>query len=272
MFRHVVHFITVVGCGFSTGCGDVETSSPRTDTKYEIPTVNEPAGGRDLEPSADELRDQLGANENARFEKVAGRIRSARLFDSGATNLNALEGLDLWVLELDGLKVDDLAFARGMPLRKLHMRKADVSDIGALEGMELEELNLMGTGVKDVGVLRTMKVGTLWIPDTSVDDLGPLAGRDLVSLDVANTPVADLSPLAGMASLKRLNIAGSNVTDLTPLRGLRLERLLFTPSKIKKGLDAVREMNTLRELGTSFEDRQGPARFWAAFDAAGGKL
>jgi hypothetical protein len=87
---------------------------------------------------------------------------------------------------------------------------------------------------------------------------------------VEGTPVSDLTPLAGMTSLRRLNIARTGITDLTPLGGLQLERLIFTPSKIERGLEAVRGMTSLTALGTRFEDASDtlpPDQFWEKLDA-----
>ena len=91
----------------------------------------------------------------------------------------------------------------------------------------------------------------------------------LVSLTLEDTKVSDLSPLA-RHPMERLHIAGTEVTDLTPLGTMRLKRLIFTPGKIKQGLDVVRQMDTLEELGTTFRDtfdnRMPPQTFWELFD------
>jgi hypothetical protein len=68
-----------------------------------------------------------------------------------------------------------------------------------------------------------------------------------------------------------LNIAGTKVTDLTPLKGRNLTRLIFTPENITKGIEIVRDMESLRELDTSFEGdtptAMRPADFWSQYDA-----
>jgi internalin A len=112
-----------------------------------------------------------------------------------------------------------------------------------------------------------MPLKTLWVASTKITDLSPLVGKDLTSLDVEKTPVNDLSVLSGMSSLRRLNIAEAAVTDLTPLARVRLERLIFTPSRIENGLDVVRQMPTLQTLGTNFDRQMPAAEFWKALDA-----
>jgi Leucine-rich repeat (LRR) protein len=116
--------------------------------------------------------------------------------------------------------------------------------------------------VTDISAVRDMPLNTLWLTDTQVGDLQALEGMHLESLDVHGTPISDLTPLRGMLSLRRLDIAESQVTDLTPLAGLRLERLVFTPERIEKGIDVVREMPTLKAIGTSFESVKAAAQFW----------
>ncbi|MEM6916250.1 MAG: hypothetical protein AAF491_06745, partial [Verrucomicrobiota bacterium] len=44
------------------------------------------------------------------------------------------------------------------------------------------------------------------------------------------------------------------VSDLSPLQGLPLTRLVFDPEDIKKGIDAVKAMPTINQIGTKFED------------------
>jgi hypothetical protein len=66
--------------------------------------------------------------------------------------------------------------------------------------------------------------------------------------------------------MQRLHIAGTEVTDLTPVGTMQLTRLIFTPGKIKQGIDMVRTMDSLQELGTTFDNRMPPQTFWELFD------
>jgi hypothetical protein len=86
-----------------------------------------------------------------------------------------------------------------------------------------------------------------------------------MSLTLHRTGVSDLSPLAG-TGLLRLHVGETPVTDLTPLRDLKLKRLIFTPENIKKGLDIARNMESLEELGTTFENRMPAEVFWHLYD------
>jgi hypothetical protein len=70
-----------------------------------------------------------------------------------------------------------------------------------------------------------------------------------------------------MSSLRRLNIAGSAVSDLTSVTSLPLERLIFTPGRIQRGLDELRRIPTLRTLGTTFDGQMPADEFWKALDA-----
>lgn len=269
------------------GCGDAAAPS-----KPEAPPTRvAPVDTSNPPITAAELRRRLGANEQAAFREDGGRIVAAQLSGSGVTDLSPLAGLPIEVLDLRGLAISDLAPLKdlplrelyaeetqvrdlsplaGLPLAKLYLSHAPVSDVSPLAGMELEELNLVGTRVRDLEPLANARLGTLWLRNTSVHDLTPLAATGLVSLDIEGTPVTDLRPLAEMTSLRRLNIARSAVQDLSPLAGLELQRLIFTPSQIKSGLDVVREMPSLTALGTQFEedsDAIPPAEFWRKLDA-----
>ena len=65
----------------------------------------------------------------------------------------------------------------------------------------------------------------------------------------------------------RLNMTGSEVTDLTPLKGMPLQRLIFTPSKITKGIEVIRDSPTLQGIGTDFDNVKAAAEFWQEYDA-----
>ena len=217
----------------------------------------------------------INAPEVHDISPLAGlRIHKLDLYQCSVSNLTPLSGLPLEALALDRTKVTDLKPLSGMPLQYLSLSETDVSDLTPLAGCPLKQLNLVRTKVSDLSPLARCPLETLWLNETPVKDLSPLRNVPLVSLTIAGTLVEDLSPLKGMP-LKRLHIARSQVTDLTPLRWLRLERLVFTPSRIKTGLDIVRNMPTLREIGTAFgesdwgmEDRMMPPdEFWALYDA-----
>jgi Leucine-rich repeat (LRR) protein len=92
-----------------------------------------------------------------------------------------------------------------------------------------------------------------------------LAGSSLISLTLHNTAVSDLTPLAS-TKLERLHIGETEVTDLTPIKDLPLTRLVFSPLKIKIGLEYMRTKLTLKEIGSSFETLMPPQNFWAVYD------
>lgn len=185
-------------------------------------------------------------------------------------DLGALRGLPLDQLYLeDNARLTDISALRGMPLQKLYLSRTRVENLGPLRGAPLEELNLLGASVKDLSPLAECPLKMLWLTGCPVADISPLRRVPLVSLTLQDTRVADLSPLTGTA-LQRLHIGGTEVTDLTPLASLRLTRLVFTPGRIKAGLDVVRQMTSLQELGTRFDDtaddKMPPATFWELYD------
>jgi len=270
----------LLGCG-----GSSEPDTQQTDDgEQRVPESDGPPRAM----SVAQLKQKLGANQNAQFDTSMGEIYQVKLYQSGVKDISALAGLPLRELDLGGVpvseidvlkgmplenliledtQVSDLSVLRGMPLKELMLQNTKVSDLEPLTGMKLRKLNLMNTPVQDIQIVKTFPLNTLWIPGTQVVDLTPLAALKLESLDVQDTPVNDALVLSGMDSLKRLNIAGSQITDLTPLKGLRLQRLVFTPERIRTGMEIVRNMASLTELGTSFETRMGPADFWKRLDA-----
>ncbi len=181
----------------------------------------------------------------------------------GITGIEPLRGMPLKLLGIEDTPVADLTPLKGMKLEKLYLNNTRVTDLKPLANMPLNELMLAGSTVKDLEPLKGAPLQALWLNNTPVGDISPLAGCPLISLTLEGTPAADLKPLAKMTSLKRLHIGKTRVSDLTPLKSLKLERLIFTPENIRKGMDVARNMETLTEVGTTLETRMPPAQFWS---------
>jgi len=298
------------GCGPSDGRGPKPQSTPaveaaKAEQPKSIEVIPEPPASEpspDAAQPAQAIRTQEALeaalktkNPGLKGEVVAqsdGRnLVAVKVNDPGLTEIGPLAGLPLQMLDLSQCRVEDIKPLRGMPLRELYLEGTQVRDLGPLAGMPLvklylsktpvedlkplagrplEELNLLGTRVTDLSPLRGSRIRMLWLNDTPVSDISPLADVPLVSLTLAGTKVSDLSPLKNHP-LERLHIANTEVTDLSPLASMRLVRLIFTPGRIKTGLDVARKMPTLAEIGTAFgegpDTRMAPADFWRRFDA-----
>jgi len=233
-----------------------------------------------------------GYRDQAQFEMNPDLGLVGDLSGGGVVDISPLTGIPFGALDLRGLQVSDLTPLKGMPLRvlgveetavtnlhplagmrleKLYLNATVVSDLHPLTGMPLVELMLVETSVKDLRPLRGLPLQQLWLSEAPVQDISPLAECPLVSLTLEGTKVSDIRPLARISSLKRLHIAGTKVNDLTPLKGLKLQRLIFTPANIKMGLDIVRGMKTLTEIGTTLDTRMPPEKFWQQYDQASKK-
>ncbi|WP_437224044.1 leucine-rich repeat domain-containing protein [Planctomicrobium sp. SH661] len=181
---------------------------------------------------------------------------------------------NLQELYLEKAQVSEISPLKDLSIKKLWLSHCPVRDLSPLAGKTFEELNLCDTLVEDFSPLASMKIGTLWLRGTGLADLTVISEIPLKSLDVQKTAVTDLSPISKMTSLERLNIADTEVTDLTPLQGLALTRLVFTPEKITRGMDVIRNMKSLRQLDTSFDGAQTlatPSEFWERFDRMNSK-
>jgi hypothetical protein len=219
------------------------------------------------EITIDELRTKLKANQYAQFRKQGGQIVFADLRDSGVTDLTPLAGLPLMDLMLENLQIKDLSPLKGMNLNQLYLNDSAIEDISPLANVQAKLLNLNGTKIKDISSLANMKLDTLWIPHTQVTDISPLAKQEaMISLDCEESPVTDIAPLANVLSLQRLNIAKTQVTDLTPLAKHNLTRLIFSPEKIKTGIDIARNMTSIQEIGSNLDQKMTPDVFWKLFD------
>lgn len=183
------------------------------------------------------------------------------------TDLSPLKGMPLVALFLEeNRRLTDIAPLRGMRLMKLYLSNTRIANLGPLRGAPLREVNLVRTRVDDVAPLSESPIQMLWLSECPIRDISPLKTTPLVSLTVENTPVDDISAFRGHP-IQRLHIGGTDVSDLTPVRDMRLTRLIFTPSKIEKGLEHARSMPTLQQIGTTFDEMMPPPVFWQAYDA-----
>jgi hypothetical protein len=134
--------------------------------------------------------------------------------------------------------------------------------------MKLTHLDLNGCGqVQALSPLKGMPLTGLYINDSKVRDLTPLRDTKLEFLACNNTSVKDLTPLKGMP-LKTLVMHGTGVADLRPLQGMALDAIRLTPRNITQGLDILRDMKSLKSIGTGWLDTPSwpPAEFWDRYD------
>ena len=229
-----------------------------------------------------------GYSGNGQFQiDENGQPRAIALDNCGVTDLSPLKGMPLMMLALQNCAVPDIEALKGMPLvelylentavkdlsplegmatlKKLYLSGTIVSDLSPLRGLPIIEMNLVNTRVSDLSGLEGMPLSMLWLTDSPVEDISPLKASPLVSLTLHRTPVMDLSPLSG-TQLQRLHIGETPVTDLSPLKGMGLTRLVFDPDRIEKGMDAVKQIPSMQQIGTKFEDGANdlkpPAVFW----------
>ena len=219
-----------------------------------------------------------------------GKIVAAEFPSCGLKDLSPLRGLKLEALDLSGNPVREIRHLRGMPLTRLfleytlvesleELREAKlvelrlngspIRSLSGLEGHPLENLYAVGTQINNISALASSNLRQLWLTESPVTDLSPLEGLPLVSLTAHRTLVEDLSFVRKLPLLQRLHIGETLIKDLTPLGGLNLTRLVFTPGRIERGMEVVRSLSNLREIGTKFDDQgrdlMPPDAFWAQF-------
>jgi serine/threonine protein kinase len=209
------------------------------------------------------------------------------------SDLSPLKGMPLETLDLTGTKVEDLTALAGMKLEQLGLERTKVSDLSLLKGMKLTALSVCGTAVSDLSPLLGMKLTFLHCGGSNVSELSPLNGMPLEDLNLAQTKVSDaslnqinkchdlrlivlsdthvsdsgLAHLKDHKNLRRLMLQGTKVSSLSPLKDMPLEEIRLTPRNIsKKGLDLLRDMKTLKTIGTAWNRGWPAAEFWARYD------
>jgi formylglycine-generating enzyme required for sulfatase activity len=188
--------------------------------------------------------------------------------ETKVSDFSPLHGMPLQSLGAQILPVTDLTPLQGLPLKSLDLyHTLGVTDLQPLKGMPLEHLNLQDVPVSDLSALKGMtSLRTLHLAGNALSDLSPLQDLKLSSLIIRDKQVSDLSPLKGMP-LITLNIEGSGVTDLKPLQGMPLQEIRLTPGNITQGLEIIRDMQSLKTIGTGTADQSFPAaEFWERYD------
>jgi hypothetical protein len=278
---NIFSFLSLVSIFFLLGCS------------------GEPEGGRNVEWSIQD-RPSLWTNEkvhqvirdknshysgNALFKIEKGKLIALDLTKTNVTDfsflqsmqqlkildlrglsirdLTPLKGVSLQILGIEDTPIEDLTPLRGMHLERLYVNNTRVRDISPLSGMPLKLLNLYGTAIEDLSPLQEMRqLQFLWLNKTPVSDISSLSNCPLTSLTLHKTRVKDLSPLRRIKTLERLHIAETPVTDLAPIKDLKLKRLIYSPD-LTRGNEVVKQMVSLREVGTELENRMSPEIFWS---------
>ncbi|HWB14703.1 MAG TPA: protein kinase [Pirellulales bacterium] len=181
-------------------------------------------------------------------------------------DLSPLTGMKIRTLGCFGRRLD-LSVVKILPLSELSCIGGGLTDLAPLSGAQLKSLGISGNWeIKSLEPLKGMPLTVLGCDNCQVADLSPLSGMQLTTLISHVTQVADLSPLKGMP-LERLSCEGTPVTDFSPLAGMKLKWLSFTPKPGLKGLEAIRQMDSLAEIGTAYDKTIPSNEFWKKYDA-----
>jgi serine/threonine-protein kinase len=181
-------------------------------------------------------------------------------------DLSPLFGTKIRTLSCFG-RHPDLSMVKGLQLSELGCIGGKLTDLTPLSGAPLTFLGLSGNWeIKSLEPLKGMALTGLACDNCQLADLSPLRGMPLTVLFCFATNVADLSPLKGMP-LETLNCDHTPVKDLSPLTGMKLKRLTFTPNPELKGLEAIRQMDSLVEIGTAQDKMISSNEFWKRYDA-----
>jgi hypothetical protein len=174
------------------------------------------------------------------------------------TPLKEMNMAGLRHLDLDSTRVTDAGLACFENCKDLLALRLDnmklLTDAGLTHFKDckrLKFLSLARTNVRDVGLIHFKGC------------------KDLTQVSLLGTNAND----AGLAHLKdsplkALWIYETGITDLTPLQGMPLEHIGLTPTNITRGLEILREMKSLKTVGTHqfLLDPWAAAEFWKRYD------
>jgi hypothetical protein len=152
--------------------------------------------------------------------------------------------------------------------------RATDSGLAVFKGCKnLTFLQLDHTPVGDAGLVHFQDgkaLTHLFLAGTQVSNRGLAHFKDcknLIDLRLESTQVGDagLAHFKGMP-LKVLWIDNTGITDLTPLQGMPLDDIRLTPKNVTRGLDILRDMKSLKTIGTDHNQAWPAAEFWERYD------
>jgi hypothetical protein len=78
---------------------------------------------------------------------------------------------------------------------------------------------------------------------------------------------AGLTHLNALKNLKRLLLQGTKLSSMLPLKDMPLDEIRLTPRNItNQGLAILRNMKSLKSIGTELNQVWPAAEFWARYD------
>jgi len=179
-------------------------------------------------------------------DELHAALRAANPDYTGEAQVKTKDGKIVEV-RMDSCGIRNLSPLAGMPLTFLYCDRNRIEDLSPLEGTAIASLTCRGN---------------------RISNLSPLRDLPLTSLNCTRNPIKDLSPISNL-HLELLRFEDTDVTDLTPLAKMRLEAVSFTPGKIVRGIDVLRNMTSIKKIGPTLApaDVLPPAEFWKKYDA-----
>ena len=211
--------------------------------------------------------------------------------DTGVTDLTAIKGMKLRELSVWATPVSDISVVEGMPLQKLTLGHSPVSDISMLEGMKLNSLSITRTQITDISVLKGMPLTYLDMNDARVSDISALEGAPLSELMLNGLKIDDINVLKGMR-LEKLWLAGTQVSDISVLEGMPLKNLWIQKTNVRDvsclascsnleyilldegctGIESLRKLPKLKHIGYDYGKEKPVREFWKSFDAQSSRV
>lgn len=196
-------------------------------------------------------------------------VKQIVLTGSKIASLTSLSGIKLELLDLSRTAITDLSPLSDAPPDTLIVANTQVEDLGPVSGGKFQNLDVSYTQVKSPRFSAQFRAVKLNLEGSRITDVRSLAGLTIEWLDLSNTPIKDISPLEynalkgldisntdvdSLISVERmplvfLDIRMTRVRDLEPIENLPIESLRLSPQRILRGLDVVKRMPQLKQVG-----------------------
>jgi serine/threonine protein kinase len=257
---------------YVNGCANIRSLAPLKGTKLKSLGLSECALVQDFSPLHDLplLNLDLSYTAVTDLDQLPATIRNLNLLlCKSVRDFRPLKRMALASVNLSQTQFNDLNALPPETLIDLEVSHCGaIKDFSPLRNLALARLNVLNcVNFRTLEYVQKMPCVELNISSTPVNDLGPMRGMKIKSLSIINcAQIKDLSPLRDLP-LEYLNMQNVPAEDLSPLAALPLRDLVFTPTKLTKGIDALRSHKSLQRINTTWPPTLSPAEFWKQFDA-----
>ncbi|MDF3130020.1 hypothetical protein P0Y35_12505 [Kiritimatiellaeota bacterium B1221] len=195
-------------------------------------------------------------------------------------DISSLEGKSLEYLGLNYLnKLSDLSPIQDMPLRRLSLYGLNLQEVSVLSSLtQLADFHFWSRRDVDLTPIQKLPIQKFDLWFFPMNDLKLLEEMPLESLGIWHSKeLSDISQIEGKNITELKFVGCPEISNLEPLKGMKLKKIDFDPTRTEKGIDILRQMDSLASIRVNYTHYNGRSStgiqkhysseaFWTQFD------